>query len=133
MGGWTSVLVGRGVTFALVAAFVTLGPAYRQVFGGSSEVVRAWRMFRGNSVGVCEVRYTRGDGEPVDRFAVLGHPVRAEAPRELRRLTERSLPATSGQLCRALGPRADLRVHARCATQKGWVEREDGQRNVCRP
>ena len=49
----TNLVLGlRAAVFVSVAAFVALGPAYRQVWGGSSELVRAWRMFRGNAVAL---------------------------------------------------------------------------------
>ena len=36
----------RALTVTLVAAFMLLGPAYRQVFGGRHEAIRRWTMFR---------------------------------------------------------------------------------------
>ena len=37
------------------------------------------------------------------------------------------------QLCAALGPGADLRVHARIATITGWAELERGEHDRCGP
>ena len=123
----------RGTVFFALAAIIVLGPFYRQVLGGDSEWFRAWRMFRGNSIGICDVRYERrtdqGD-EPIDRFAVLGYDVWAEAPREIRSIRENKLDDVTRRICKAL-PGADVRVTARCAQQSGWKTKRSPDRNAC--
>jgi hypothetical protein len=123
----------RGAVFVALAGIIVLGPFDRQVLGGDSEWFRAWRMFRGNSIGICDVRYVRhsvnGD-EPIDRFAVLGYPEWSKAPREIRSINEKRLDDVTRRICRAL-PGADVRVTARCAQQSGWKEKRKPDRNAC--
>jgi hypothetical protein len=127
------VIWARGFVFVVLAAIIVLGPFDRQVLGGRSEWFRAWRMFRGNSIGICDVRYVRhteqGD-EPIDRFEVLGYDVWAEAPREIRSIRENKLDDVTRRICRAL-PGADVRVTARCAEQAGWKKKRSPDRNAC--
>jgi len=123
----------RGAVFLALGAIIVLGPFDRQVLGGHSEWFRAWRMFRGNSIGICDVRYVRrtADGdEPIDRFDVLGYPVWSEAPRELRSIREKKLDDVTSRICKAL-PGADVRVTARCAEQAGWKKKRSPDRNAC--
>ena len=123
----------RGAVFLALAGIIVLGPFDRQVLGGQSEWFRAWRMFRGNSIGICDVRYTRhtADGnEPIDRFELLGYPVWSEAPRDLRSIRENKLDDVTRRICKAL-PGADVRVKARCAEQSGWKKKRSPDRNAC--
>ena len=123
----------RGTVFVALAAIIVLGPFDRQVLGGHSEWFRAWRMFRGNSIGICDVRYTQhtADGnEPIDRFELLGYPTWSDAPRDLRSIRENKLDEVTRQICKAL-PGADVRVKARCAEQSGWKKKRTPDRNAC--
>ena len=131
---WLRVLV-----FVTLAGYLVFSPAYRHAYGGRWDGVRAWRMFHGNAVDLCEVRYfERADGEDqlLDRFQVLGEPRRAEAPRKLRRLNVRSVNPTARSLCAAIekqtGVRPDIRIESRCATRKGWKSRDRRGTNHCK-
>ncbi len=123
----------RGAVFVALAAIIVLGPFDRQVLGGHSEWFRAWRMFRGNSIGICDVRYARhtADGdEPIDRFELLGYPTWSDAPRDLRSIRENKLDDVTRRICKAL-PGADVRITARCAEQAGWKKKRSPDRNAC--
>jgi len=132
------VLVFRLVFFVILAGFICLGPAYRQVFGRRSNTLRHWTMFHGFGSQVCDVRYfwRRADGgvEPIDRFALLGVEAANDDSQAIRtiRSVERA-EEIAEQLCERLpaGER-EVRLIARCGSKKGWVNASDGSRNLCR-
>ena len=52
------VATWRRVVFAILAAFILLGPAPGQLFGMHSMLLREWIMFSGAGVGVLKGRFT---------------------------------------------------------------------------
>lgn len=127
--------VGRTVFALIVAAWVTLSPAYKQVFRQKSYWVRPWVMFSGSNLDVCRVSFTKreADGEltSIDRYAVMGHADWRETPRSFRKLgDEQAALAQARQLCRKLGG-AEVLADVACATRKGWEQRVEPTTNVC--
>lgn len=129
----------RLAAFVVLAAFIVLGPLYRQVLHGELRVFRSWRMFRGLGHDICDVRYFRllpdGRAVDVDRYALLGVARPPHAPKDIRMIE--SAAAAEGlarQLCERLpaGER-DLRMIARCGSRAGWVAVSDGGRDFCAP
>lgn len=125
--------------FFAIAAFISLGPAYRQVLGRRSDVLRHWTMFHGFGSQICDVRYVRhrgvGEDEAVDRFALLADAAASDDANGLRAIRSVERAEEIGrQLCERLpaGER-DLRVFARCGSKQGWKEANDGSRNLCAP
>jgi hypothetical protein len=123
--------------FLALAAFICLGPAYRQVLGRRSDVLRHWTMFHGFGSQICDVRYSRhradGELEAVDRFELLADAPSTDDANGIRtiRTVERA-EEIGAQLCERLpvGDR-DLRLVARCGSKQGWKPASDGSRNLC--
>jgi hypothetical protein len=119
----------RTVAFTLCSAWIVAGPLALQVFGTrgpGARYLRSWEMFGGRALGVIEARFfERGpDGTllPLDRFQLLGHPDRHDAPESLRViLGEANARDIGRRLCKVLGRRADVRIVARRSTAAGWV------------
>jgi hypothetical protein len=127
----------RVLVFLALAAIICLGPAYRQVLGRRSDVLRHWTMFHGFGSQICDVRYVRhrGDGEleAVDRFEMLASAQATDDTSGLRtiRTVERA-EAIGTQLCARLpAGNRDLRLVARCGSKQGWKPASDGSRNLC--
>ena len=76
------------------------------------------------------VQQPDGTLESLDRFRILGHADRWEAPQTLRRIPSRMTRDVAHQLCSRLGPAADVRVVSRISTRKGWVEQFDGSERL---
>ena len=127
----------RVVTSVALAAFIVLGPFYRQVLHGEARYFRAWRMFQGLGKDLCDVRYLhrRPDGQTVgvDRYALLGVKRPPYAPEEVWKIEKASGAESLGRrLCERLPPgERDLRRIARCGSDKGWQSVDDGTRNLC--
>lgn len=119
-----------------LAAFILLSPAHR-VLGGRSPYLRDWMLYRDVGVGLVQARFAVRDADgserPIDRFAVLKlRP--GPGARKLTHITgEAGLHVVCHQLCAALGPGTDLRVHARIATITGWADLDRGEHDRCRP
>ncbi|MDC0666986.1 hypothetical protein [Nannocystis radixulma] len=127
----------RAIVFVVVAAALFLMPAYRQVFGLRSRFVRDWELFNEVGVGLVvaefAVRGADGHETAIDRYAALGRPDRAAAPRWSRSMQgEAGLLRVAGELCTRLGP-VDLRARASIATMNGWVPLHAGEHDLCRP
>lgn len=123
-----AALLASGLTYILGAPFAI------QVAGAPlGPFLRSWRMYKKTGWDLCEVRFHEhrpgGRVLAVDRYEVLGvdpataHDVRLlKGPAGVRAMGER--------LCERL-PGADLRVRSRCATADGWVERFNGEEELC--
>lgn len=128
----------RGAVFVALAAWILLAPALPHVLGRHRPYARDWMLYHAIGVGVIEARFfvrgPDGDERPLDRFAALGVPDPRRAPQHLRRIDgEAGLHRVAQQLCAALGPGAQLRAHARIATETGWLEIHAGERDLCGP
>jgi hypothetical protein len=129
----------RVVVFMALAVFLVLGPAYRHAWGGRWQGIRAWRMFHGNAIDTCDVRYYQrldGKDQLLDRYKLLDYPSRSEAPRKVRRLQVRGVNPMARKLCTAVqeqtGVRPDVRIESRCATREGWKSRDRRGTNHCK-
>lgn len=129
----------RALVFYGVAAYLVLGPAYRQVLGGDDERVRNWVMFS-NRFEVCSAQYeswtSDGRREPLDRYAVMGYVAPVEAPTSFDLIeTETEVLSIGRALCRKLGGAVDVRVWARCARVHGtgWTRVQRAEQNLCLP
>ena len=49
----------RLVIFLVVVAFIMVGPAYRQVFGGQNRAFRNWIMYSTIGLGDIDARFTQ--------------------------------------------------------------------------
>ena len=115
----------RGALFLFLTAWIWLGPAYRQVFGGESPYVNRWRMFSGVGLGLLEVKYERelpgGERERLDHYRLLGYRGRDDAPRSLSHITDFGVAQRVGMaLCRRLSPGSRVYLQARRAVLDGW-------------
>jgi hypothetical protein len=127
----------RLAAFAVLAAFIVLGPLYRQVLHGELRAFRSWKMFQGLGDEICDVRYFRalpdGRAVDVDRYALLGVAKPPHAPKDIRRIeSATAAQALARRLCERLPPdERDLRLIARCGSRAGWLPVSDGSRNIC--
>jgi hypothetical protein len=126
----------RLVVFVLAAGFLLHGPVATQLLGFErGPFTRYWRMYAGHGLKVCDVRFEQvADGRraPLDRFAVLGHPDRATAPRKVRRLENpRAIDAMARSLCDRLPAGVAVHATARCASRRGWKPVYDGASALC--
>ena len=120
----------RALVFAVAFGVITLGPLYRQVFGGESELFRPWTMYHDNGMNMVTFAFERhrnGAWEPFDVVPVLKARL-GIAPQKLLRIdNEAALDKIKLIVCRAF-PDADLRVSAHQADRiAGWrtlAERE---------
>lgn len=128
--------VGRLVVFVLLAAYIAVGPAFKQLYGGRSPLVRGWVMYRAYGTAGCDVRFyqrTETGDVRLDRFALLEEGPWYDMPVEQRRITSRAeVQAITRDLCNALGPGADLRIDARCGGIDGWQTFASREANLCR-
>jgi hypothetical protein len=123
--------------FLALAVFTCLGPAYRQLLGRRSNMLRHWTMFHGFGSQICDVRYFRhradGESEAVDRFALLADAPASDDTNGIRTIRSVERAEEIGrQLCERLpADERDLRLVARCGSKQGWKQASDGSRNLC--
>ncbi len=125
----------RVVATVVLVAWMVTGPVLGQVLGYNRPWLTAWHMYRTWGTGVIEVRMVQRtpDGDvPVDRLALLGHASWRHAGADRLVATPEKLDRQIAQVCEALGPGADLRVHAREGGMHGWKTTRTGKRNACR-
>jgi hypothetical protein len=122
-----------------IVFFIFLGPFYRQVLDGTSNIVRPWIMFtdRGVGVFVVDFRERKADGSEVriDYMQALGYgdmPLR-QRPKKIWRITswEDGVLRIGNQLCSALGEGRDVRVYALRADKNGWKFHHQATENLC--
>jgi hypothetical protein len=126
----------RALAFGAIAAWMIWGPVWGQLLDRPAHAAFEWRMFSRLGSEVCSVRYVRraddGAEEPLDRFALLGHPNPAAAPSSVRRVRSlKDAEALGAKLCRRLGSWPDIRLYARCGTPTGWHDLAAGESNLC--
>lgn len=126
--------LGRGIAFALVAAYVVLAPAHWHVPGLAGAHLPDWAMFYRGGIHQCRVRYftvaAGGALEPVDRRAVLrlDRPGLGRRDRAMRK--KASVRHQAKKICKRLHVK-DLRADAACSTMDGWKQVYDVDRNLC--
>lgn len=116
----------RLVIFLVVVAFIMVGPAYRQVFGGQNRVFRNWIMFSRIGLGDVDARFTQlhdnGAGTVLDRREVLAGRFKKSRRSNvwLIRLRRGGAVNVAKQLCEVLGPEVRIKIDSRVATRTGW-------------
>lgn len=128
----------RRVFIGIVALYMMLSPAVKQVFGVDTDIVRSWIMFSNVARDVCAVRVERvderGERQVVDRYELLAADRTGETWRQLRSIEgEAEMRKVAAALCIELGWETDLRIWSRCATTKrqGWYWVWRGDENLC--
>jgi len=127
--------------FLVVAAFMFMGPAARQLGGSHSKYLRNWVMFSGFAREICAVEYTRHSGDdavtPINRTQALGYETYLHAPKTVRRLAGIDEVERQGRkICSKLkstvadGEVLDIRAAATCASRKGWKDTVNTE-NLC--
>jgi len=134
--GRTSGWQWRMVFILVLGAWMIGSPAYRQVFKGRSKWFPRWVMFHGFGKDICQAKFfSVGDDktlQPIDRFEVLGRTRSWSKNRSLVRMKRTSqVKSVALQLCSALGPGADVRVHARCGSRDKWRTRIRTKKKFC--
>lgn len=96
-----------------------------------------WRLYEHGGRDICDVRYfdMNRDGEPVERWRLLGYERPGKMPDKLSRIHKNALFHDYARVCRAQreagDPHPNLQVYARCGHELGWKEVERRKRNVC--
>ncbi|HMV66889.1 MAG TPA: hypothetical protein PKA64_08575 [Myxococcota bacterium] len=127
----------RVAAMLLIGGWMVASPFLVQVVGVKERSLRAWRMFSGLNVDVCEVqlwRRTDAGDAPVDRLGALGFEGRLDAPNAealVKNLDGARAQAT--KICAKLGRGVDLRADVRCGSLSGWVERMHREEDLCAP
>jgi hypothetical protein len=129
------VLVARAAVFFVVLGMIWLGPSYRQVFHGKSQLFASWGMFSGAGLGATEVEFLvrEADGRlvPIDRYALLVPPGEVP-PADLRHIANvAAARRVARALCARLGGDVHVVANMRVATRRGWVSVLDGERDLC--
>jgi hypothetical protein len=130
----------RVALFVLIGGWIVLSPAYRQVFGGTSNWFPRWVMFHGFGRAVCDVRFFEviddgGEGPArrlIDRFEVLGKERSWSTNKSLVRMSSKADVRKVGRrLCSALGDGADVRALARCGSRDRWKAKLNAKTKLC--
>lgn len=137
----SGIALAKNVAVLLLASFIVLGPAYRQVLGGENDFMPKWTMFSGMATGFYAVRVahqTEGNGlEPVspdlvDESGRSSSWGQASKPRGARRLRRQSdVRRVLQNVCRHLTPSSKILVDVRLAGRKGWKPILDGKEIPC--
>lgn len=128
----------RAAAFFGIAAYIALGPMPHQMFGARhTKALPRWRMFSGMSLKQCAGWFERRDTDPPTRlddwYAQLGLEQGRTSHRRRAWIEKVDQAERLGQqLCKKLGPGADVRLHLRCPHRtRGWVDRVQGETNLC--
>lgn len=125
--------IARAILFVAALAAILAGPG--RLGGTASRApLRGWAMYRDLGVGLVDARWVRvaGGGEaPLEPAAVL--PGGREGAAGRRLVGRGPFLGLGRQLCRALGPGAEVRAYARIATPEGWETLEAGEHDHCGP
>lgn len=122
----------RGLVFVFVLVAIIVGPQHLGWLVGARPSLDGWAMYHDLGVGLVDARFvqvdTRGLEIDLDPLQVLRSEPR-QISRRLRSMVE--LEALARRMCAALGPAAEVRAHARQATQDGWRVVATGERDLC--
>ena len=122
----------RGLVFVLVLVAIVVGPQHLRWLVGPRPSLDGWAMYHDLGVGLVDARFVQVDQTGVETELEPLQVLRSEPrqiSRRLRSLVE--LEALARRLCVALGPAAEVRAHARQATQDGWKIVATGERDLC--
>lgn len=96
-----------------------------------------WKLYTVAGHGICDVRYydMNKDGEPIERWTLLGYERPGDMPDKLARTHKKDLFREYGRVCRELrkqgDPAPNVEVSARCSEWTKWKQVERRRRNVC--
>lgn len=97
-----------------------------------------WRLYEHGGGKVCDIRYydMKQDGQPIERWKLLGYERPGTMPDKLGRIHHNQLFNDYQRVCQAMrdagDPNPDVQVYARCGIDLGWQEVERRKRNVCK-
>jgi hypothetical protein len=126
----------RFAVIVIAFAYIWGTPFVRQVLHIHQPYARMWVMFSGYARETCVVELEQtidGRRQPLDRFALMGIDRPRHAPSSLRFVeeTRRGEPMLR-QVCRKLGPDAEVYARTRClAGNQGWREVRSLRDEVC--
>jgi hypothetical protein len=115
----------RRAAFAVLAAFILLGPAPGHLFGVHSVLLREWIMFSGAGVGLLKGQFTlhRAGGavtlSPLEAGAL---PSYLALPIERRVYTPADLKTFAARICGDVRETARLSFEGSVGTFTGWQE-----------
>ncbi len=126
----------RLMIVVIIGAWMVGSPAYRQVYKGKSKWFPRWIMFHGYARNLCDVKYYSaaedGSLQPLDRYEVLDRERSWSKNRSFMRLKRvQTVKSVGRRMCAELGPDADVRAWARCASQGRWRTKLEADENLC--
>lgn len=113
----------RRVAFAVIAAFILLGPAPGQLFGVHSMLLREWQMFAGAGVGLVKGQFTlhRADGAVImSPLEVAALPSYLALPINQRVYEPSDLKTFAARICNDAREKARLSFDGSIGTFAGW-------------
>lgn len=129
----------RSIVAIAIAAFVLLGPGYRQVLGGKGELIPRWVMFSGKGLGIYGVHFDLVEEPGKTRTVTWGEfdqPRKAGTPFQAARARDLGhIASQAARICRAVGPHAQLFATVRQAvrTGNGWTKKSGDKLDLCVP
>lgn len=123
--------IARALLFGAALVGILAGPGR---LGGTTtrSPLRGWAMYGDLAIGLVDARWVQvagGREAPLEPAAVLAGGAQGAAGRRL--VGRGPFLGLGRQLCRALGPGAEVRAYARIATPRGWEVLEAGERDHC--
>jgi hypothetical protein len=118
-----SAPTSRRAVFAVIAAFILLGPAPGQLFGVHSIFLREWVMFSAAGIGLAKGRFTlhRADGAvTMSPLEVVALPSYLALPLDRRIYEPADLKAFAARICNDARETARLSFAGSVGTFAGW-------------
>lgn len=121
------VVASRAVMFAVLAAYILLGPWLVQIRGVQHPLLRPWTMYSGVGVGMLDGAFVvegRADGPithtPLEVLGLERYPIVAFYAFPDRVLADEDLPRVAARFCARLGQGETLAFAGRVGTRQGW-------------
>jgi hypothetical protein len=118
-----SAPTSRRAAFAILAAFILLGPAPGQLFGLHSMFLREWVMFSAAGIGLLKGHFTlhRADGAvTMSPLEVVALPSYLVLPLDRRIYEPADLKAFAARICNDARETARLSFEGSVGTFSGW-------------
>lgn len=127
----------------MLACFILVGPAYRQLLDGKNAMMPKWTMFSGMAVNFYALRLQYRQGDSGELQAVPSHliylsktPVdvngRPQPRQALQLRKKRDVDGVLRNVCRELGPETQLVMDLRWADRaRGWKQVAMGEVRRC--
>lgn len=112
----------RTALFLLLAAFILLGPGYRQLAHGRCPLFRPWQMYRNIGLGYCDAVYELRSEDGSRRALTIGqaYAYLGEDLSPSNRFRSRDVLALGRRVQERAGPGAEVRLTARRVGRNGW-------------